>query len=75
LPEFVARFARTVYTSVGFEAADEAEAAKMAETMKLAFEAVEPCDVAVTRLETAEAHEEWLESLRETPIGPEPGLQ
>jgi hypothetical protein len=43
--------------------------------MKLAFEAVEPCDVAVSAIRTAQAHEDYLEGLRETPIDPEPGLQ
>jgi hypothetical protein len=51
------------------------QAAKMAETMKLALEATEPCDVAVTRIQTAAAYEEWLESLRETPLDPETALQ
>ena len=50
MPEFVATLARTVYTSVRFEAANEAEAAKMAETMQIAFEQLEPCDVAVTKI-------------------------
>jgi hypothetical protein len=72
---YVATFARTVYTPVGFEAANEAEAAKMAETMKLAFEAVEPCDVAVAKIQTAAAYEERLVALRETPPDPEPVLQ
>jgi hypothetical protein len=49
MPEFVATLARTVYTPVRFEAANEAEAAKMAETMRIAFEHIEPCDVAVTK--------------------------
>jgi hypothetical protein len=75
MSEFVATFTRTIYIPVRFEAADEAEAAKMAETMKLALEATEPCDVAVTKIQTAEVYEEWLEGLRETPIDPEPALQ
>jgi hypothetical protein len=73
--KFVATFARTTYTPVSFEAVDEAEAVRMAETMVLAFEAVEPCDVAVTKIQTAQEYEEWTESLRETPIDPAPGLQ
>ena len=75
MPEFVATFTRTVYIPVRFEAANEGEAAKMAEVMKLALEATEPSDVAVTKIQTAEFYEEWLEGLRETPIDPEPGLQ
>jgi hypothetical protein len=47
----------------------------MAETMKLAFEAIEPCDVAINAIRTAQAHEDWLEGLRETPIDPDPRLQ
>ena len=73
MPEFVARFARTVYTAVRFEAPNEAEAAKMAETMRIAFEAIEPCDVAVTQIQTAQDYEAYLESLRETDL--EPPLQ
>jgi hypothetical protein len=72
---YVATLTRTTYTPVRFEAANEAEAAKMAETMKLALEATKPCDVAVTKIQTAAAYEEWLESLRETPLDPEPALQ
>jgi hypothetical protein len=75
MPEFVATFTRTIYIPVRFEAANEAEAAKMAEVMKLALEATEPSDVAVTKVQTAAAYEEWLESLRETPLDPEPALQ
>ena len=75
MPEFVATFTRTSPISVSFEAANEAEAAKMAEAMTLALEATEPSDVAVTRIQTAEAYEAWVEALRETPIDPEPGLQ
>jgi hypothetical protein len=75
MPEFVATFTRTTYTSVRFEAANEVEAAKMAETMTLAFEAVEPCDVAVTKIQTAAAYDDYLEGLRETPIDPARGLQ
>jgi hypothetical protein len=76
MAEFVATFTRTIYIPVRFEAANEAEAAKMVETMKLALEATEPSDVAVTKVQTAESYEEeWFEGLRETPIDPEPGLQ
>jgi hypothetical protein len=75
MPEFVATFARTVYTPVRFQAADEAEAAKMAEVMTLALEATEPSDVAVTKIQTAQDYEDYLVALRETPIDPEPGLQ
>ena len=57
MPEFVATLARTVYTSVRFEAANEAEAAKMAETMQIAFEQLEPCDVAVTKIQTAQDYD------------------
>ena len=74
-PDFVTTFTRTIYIPVRFEAANEAEAAKMAETMKLALEATEPSDVAVTKVQTAAAYEEWLDSLRETPIAPDPSLQ
>jgi hypothetical protein len=73
--KFVATFARTVYTPVSFEAADEAAAARMAQTMMLAFEAVEPCDVAINAIRTAQAYEEWLVALRETPIDPDPPMQ
>jgi hypothetical protein len=73
MPEFVARFARTIHTAVRYEAADEAEAAKMAEAMRIAFEAIEPCDVAVTKIQTAQDYEDYLEGLRET--DPEPPLQ
>ena len=73
MPEFVATLARTVYTSVRFEAANEAEAAKMAETMQIAFEQLEPCDVAVTKIQTAQDYEDYLEGLRETDL--EPPLQ
>jgi hypothetical protein len=75
MPQFVATFARTTYTSVSFEAADKADAARMAQTMTLAFEAVEPCDVAISAIRTAQAHEDYLEALHETPIDPGPGLQ
>jgi hypothetical protein len=73
MPEFVATLARTVYTPVRFEAANEAEAAKMAETMRIAFEHIEPCDVAVTKIQTAQDYEDYLEGLRETDL--EPPLQ
>jgi hypothetical protein len=75
MSEFVATFTRTIYIPVRFEAANEAEAAKIAETMKLALEATEPSDVAVTKIQTAESYEEWLDGLRETPIESEPPLQ
>lgn len=75
MPSFVATFARTVYTPVSFEAADEAQAAKIAQTLTLAFEAVEPCDVAISAIRTAQAYEEWLVALRETPPDPAPALQ
>jgi hypothetical protein len=75
MPEFVATFTRTSPISVRFEAANKAEAAKLAEAMTLALEATEPSDVAVTKIQTAEAYEDWLTALRETPPDPEPGLQ
>ena len=75
MAEFVATFTRTIYIPVRFEAANEAEAAKMVETMKLALEATEPCDVAVTKIQTAAAYDDYLEGLRETPIDPARGLQ
>ena len=55
MAEFVATFTRTIYIPVRFEAANEAEAAKMVETMKLALEATQPSDVAVTKVQTAES--------------------
>ena len=73
MPEFVATFARTLTTAVRFEAANEAEAAKMAEAMQIAFESIEPCDVAIAKIQTATDYEAYLESLRETDL--EPPLQ
>lgn len=73
MPEFIATFTRAVYTPVRYQAPDEAEAAKMAEAMRIAFEAIEPCDVAVTQIQTAQDYEAYLEGLRETDL--EPPLQ
>lgn len=50
MPEFVATFTRTAPISVRFFAANEAEAAKLADAMTLALELTEPSDVAVTKI-------------------------
>lgn len=73
MPEFVATFTRMSPISVSFQAANEAEAAKLADAMTLALEATEPSDVAVTKIYTAAAYEDYLEGLRE--IEPDPPMQ